>query len=865
MKTTIIKIQHFIEKKANLLKYLFVLSILIFVIIEVSRMLRDTDWSKISNDITSRSPLELLIMLILGLIAVLPMINYDFLITEFLPGKYSKRYIFKSGWIVNTLTNIAGFGGFLGAALRANFYGEKASKKEVFYAISKIALFLLSGLSVLSWIALIDIVVTKQTNGWGRHDIWLLLAGLYFPAVLLATRFKQSEFFQDLKANQIIRLIVGSTMEWAFVSLFFLLIGYFVNISLKTLIIVFPMYIIASVLGIISMIPGGIGSFDVFMLLQLMGLGIPKETVLIWLIYFRLFYYLVPAAIGIFFMLHDMGGKLNKSLNGIPQALGSRISHGLITIFLYFSGIFMFLESALPEFTIKNNFLAKLYPLTFLFIHQATNILFAFSLLGLARGIFSRVKKAYIPTLVFIVIGIFNTIYNTIYTDLNWSLLVYLSVVLILMLFSKDAYYRKQLQYSWGALWTDAAIFGGGFVLYFIVGAVNRTKFSSRHHIPSQFLFPDQGVWLAGLLGLLFAGLILAIIITYLTHGKDPFKDTKPDFSRAKAIIANFGGNETSHLAFLGDKKLFFYQKDGKDTVFFMYKATINKLVIMGEPVGNKDDFDLAIQDFLDQADLYDYELVFYEVGEKMTMLLHEYGFDFIKIGEDAWLKLDQFTLSGKKQKGQRALMNKFEREEYQFSIIEPPFSTETLAELHKVSNSWLGSQPEKGFSLGYFSKDYLNQAPIAIVRSKEGQLVAFATLMPTGGKQTLTIDLMRHDRQLAPSGIMDEIFINLFWYGQKEGYDSFYLGMAPLSNVGSSKYSFLGEKVANFIYEYGNRLYAFQGLRNYKNKYATSWHPKYIAYQKKSYLASTTLQLVLLINQRADSKKSALRIRDIF
>ena len=88
---------------------------------------------------------------------------------------------------------------------------------------------------------------------------------------------------------------------------------------------------------------------------------------------------------------------------------------------------------------------------------------------------------------------------------------------------------------------------------------------------------------------------------------------------------------------------------------------------------------------------------------------------------------------------------------------------------------------------------------------------------------------------------------------------------MAPLSNVGSSKYSFLGEKVANFIYEYGNRLYAFQGLRNYKNKYATSWHPKYIAYQKKSYLASTTLQLVLLINQRADSKKSALRIRDIF
>ena len=33
------------------------------------------------------------------------------------------------------------------------------------------------------------------------------------------------------------------------------------------------------------------------------------------------------------------------------------------------------------------------------------------------------------------------------------------------------------------------------------------------------------------------------------------------------------------------------------------------------------------------------------------------------------------------------------------------------------------------------------------------------------------------------------------------------------LSNVGESRFSFIGERVARFIFEYGDRFYAFQGL----------------------------------------------------
>ena len=115
----------------------------------------------------------------------------------------------------------------------------------------------------------------------------------------------------------------------------------------------------------------------------------------------------------------------------------------------------------------------------------------------------------------------------------------------------------------------------------------------------------------------------------------------------------------------------------------------------MGEPVGNMDYLEDAIKELMTQADYYGYELVFYEINSKLTMLLHDLGFDFIKNGEEGYVTLKDFSLSGKKKRGERALINKFEREGYTFEMIEPPFSKELIQELKQVSDSWLDGQLE--------------------------------------------------------------------------------------------------------------------------------------------------------------------------
>ena len=77
-------------------------------------------------------------------------------------------------------------------------------------------------------------------------------------------------------------------------------------------------------------------------------------------------------------------------------------------------------------------------------------------------------------------------------------------------------------------------------------------------------------------------------------------------------------------------------------------------------------------------------------------------GFGFFKLGEEAFVDLESFTLSGKKMKGNRAVKNKFERENYVVEILKPPYSSEIMNELEEVSNNWLQGRGEKGFSLGF-------------------------------------------------------------------------------------------------------------------------------------------------------------------
>lgn len=840
------KLRRWWQRNGRWVKIIFVSSVILFVVVALDSFLRQVDWHKVGTGLASLSPLSIAIMLVCGCFAITPMLGYDFAVVHLLKVDFKPLYIIRSGWITNTINNIAGFGGLIGGTLRAYFYGRKNEKKaDVLIAISKITVFLMSGLSVLCWLALLLIFTTKTGALLHSYTIWLLLGGCYSPLLIFVTQARETKLFADLTLKLEAFVILSSTLEWLFVALFFILVGFMMGIKVPVA-AVLPLYVVAQMVGILSMIPGALGSFDVIMMLELSMLGIHRSTAVVWLLLFRVFYYIVPLAISLVMSVSQLSAKVNDYFDDLPRQLLHKIAYVLLTIFMYASGIFMLLAACLPDLTTGNKFLMRFYPFTFFFLHQLTTMLFAIALLACARGLQAQLTRAYWPTLLILGIGIVNTIWNL----GTLSLTIFLVFVFILVLLSRKTLYRKKFVYSLGKFAIDASIFFGSLLIYFIIGVINRPHYLAAHHIPNFLLFPGEKIWLSGFIGLLLGLLVMLLMMEYFTSASDPFLAFDSfNAQRVRNIIKQFGGNETSHLAFLRDKLIYFYQKDGQDQLYLMYEIKYDKIIVMGQPVGNQAVLREAFIDFITKADLYGYQPLFYEIDEQTTMMLHEFGFDFIKTGEAGRVTLANFTLAGKRQRSQRALMHKFDREGYQFSVIEPPFNETVLNEMRTISNDWLGGKVEKGFSLGFFEDYYINQAPVGIVRDKDGKMVAFATFMPTGSKKLLTIDLMRHSQE-APSGIMDKVFISMFQYGQENGYQEFDLGMAPLSKVGESKFSFLGEKIAHFIYEYGYRFYGFQGLRHYKAKYADHWKARYIVYRKKTSIISNIIALVMVINQ---------------
>ena len=122
-----------------------------------------------------------------------------------------------------------------------------------------------------------------------------------------------------------------------------------------------------------------------------------------------------------------------------------------------------------------------------------------------------------------------------------------------------------------------------------------------------------------------------------------------------------------------------------------------------------------------------------------------------------------------------------------------------------------------------------MRRFPVAVVE-RDRQILAFATLWPGAGKHELSVDLMRYGHD-APKDVMEALFLNVMAWGRAEGYHWFSLGMAPLSGFETSPIAPLWSRWGSFIYDHGQSVYNFRGLRAYKEKFDPIWEPRYLAY----------------------------------
>ncbi|GAA0125147.1 MULTISPECIES: bifunctional lysylphosphatidylglycerol flippase/synthetase MprF [Clostridium] len=827
------------KSKITVLKAVIGFLVLALVLFALKGELKNLNLIEALHILKQEKNSTILVVFIMGLIAVAVTTLYDLVLCKELNIDVNKKKIFKISWMSNTTNNFIGAGGVAGGGLRTAFYKkEGVSTKEAVNMTFTIWMTTLTGLSGL--ILLNFNFIVKLDNKF--YVILAILISLYIPLYLsidkipyIRDKFKDSiAITMPLKSK--VKMVLVAVLEWIVAGIFFAgLIHYFApEASYFESLAVFSL---AITIGVCSFIPGGIGSFDLACIYGFKLFNISSSGIIVGMLLFRIFYYLIPWLLSMFLIVGELlnakRSKKNKNNLALINEFGIKALSGLI----FFSGIVLILSSILPNFPTRVRIVRKFLSVPMLQFSEVTVIGIGFILIILSKGILDKVKGAYNVTIILLILGSLLSFIK----GLNIEASSLLGVIAFLLYLSKDRFYRENspLEIKNAILYTSIVLIMSLFYgfIYFVIN--NSLAFIPYKPVVKNFMYTPKMMTSYFLILL-----VIVLIIHFLAVKKIEFEYANDDeLEKLKEFLKKYDGNCKTHLLFLKDKSLF-YAADNK--VIIGFRMYDNKMIALGDPIGDKTLFKKAIGEFRAFADKNNMTPVFYEINEENLPLYHENGYNFFKLGEEAFVKLEGFNLNGKKKADLRYIKNRIEKGLFEFEMINPPFNDELFNKLKEISDKWLGDRKEKGFSLGWFNKEYMSLTPIGVVKH-EGEIIGFATLLPVYDDKTVGIDLMRLIPN-PPNGTMDAVFYSFINWAINEGYEYFNLGMAPLSNVGVNKYSKVKERMGRYVFTYGNKVYSFKGLRKYKEKFDPIWCGRYLAYPANSNLPSIIVDLAKLV-----------------
>ncbi|GBF57405.1 phosphatidylglycerol lysyltransferase [Candidatus Phycosocius bacilliformis] len=625
-------------------------------------------------------------------------------------------------------------------------------------------------------------------------------------------------------------------------------------------------YVLAGLLGALSGSPGGLGIFEAAILTFA---PITQDTpgAAVALVLYRLLYTFVPLVIGTIILGLDhatpaarpateAARKLGSTLSSTLGArLGARVgltlgeatlelSPRILATLVFAAGLVLLASVATPAMAARMQAidawdLRAISDLS----HFATSIIGVLLLL-VASGLWRKVAAAWGAAIILLTGGIVFSLAK----GLDWEEASILTVILLLTLPCGPAFTRKSalgpslLSPGWIAALLGAVAAAAWLALFTHQNVDFRTEM--------WWDFVRDADAARSLRALTAASVItlFATVAALLTPWRAQFrrKSAPEELALIEDILAHAdSARADANLAFLGDKQFVFSRSNRS---FVMYRPRGNRWVIYGDPIGQAGERQELIASVREAADQAGARPIYYAISRDVVPDFAEAGYVVRKIGETAIVELADFSLSGKAAQNLRTARNRLQREGMVFNLAQAAQTPALLDEMEPISTAWLKAHHggEKTFSLGSFDRAYLSRFPTAYVRDPQGQMVAFASLWTTADGQEIAIDLMRH-RPDGPNGVMDFLFVEIALWAQANGYQRFDLAMAPLSGLQDFKGAPLLARLGAIVFEEGEAVYGFRGLRRFKDKFNPTWKPLYLCAPPDVMLPAALLDVAAL------------------
>jgi len=346
---------------------------------------------------------------------------------------------------------------------------------------------------------------------------------------------------------------------------------------------------------------------------------------------------------------------------------------------------------------------------------------------------------------------------------------------------------------------------------------------------------------------LLAIGICLAAVTLYLLTR--PVVDRRLGSGRAaefraRDIVRRHGSSTLDYFALRSDKRWFFHRDS-----LVAYAVYGGVCLISPDPIGPRNEREQVWGAFRAFADTHGWTTAVMGAGEEWLATYRDSGMHNIYLGDEAVVRLQEFSLAGKHMKGLRQAHNRIHKYGYTVSFHDPSRIdtglTEELTSLMRLSRQ---GEHERGFSmmLGRVFDPRDTGMLLTVVRTPDGAAAAMCQFVPATGINGFSLDLMRRDPGDHPNGLLDFALCSTIEHLAARGFDGLSLNFAAMrSTLAGEKGDGTVQRAERWFLKRLSNFAQIESLWKFNAKYEPEWLPRYVVFDTAEHLVPVVMAIL--------------------